>query len=168
MPPDDGSTAADPTPVPHICHHLRVTAIRNAMSAALLAGAVALAGVTACASSSGSPASGGSSLDKKWSEKLSSQMSDADKECTQPISADCVNNVEAVMVILGNIRKDVPSESASGKYAGLTAALDQADQDHQKFSRAGCGAGGNQMNCTLLVTSISQDVTNVLNQLSGA
>jgi hypothetical protein len=105
------------------------------------------------------------SLYRKWHGTLNTQMADAYRQCSV-MSVDCINDIEAVMAILGDIRADVSHEPAgSGDYAGLLAALDKADEDHARFTRMNCASGGDETNCVLQVSGIGQDVTNVVNQL---
>ena len=101
----------------------------------------------------------------RWSGTLNRQMAAASKVCITPNTPDCRNQVEAVHVILDDIRKDLGSASTSPRYASLLGAMDAADQDHGRFRDMHCGALGNEMNCMMLVARISQDVTKVLAEL---
>jgi hypothetical protein len=139
-------------------------ATRNVILPVLVASLVSLAGLTGCSSSSDAD-DGLSPLWDKWEQTLDDQMSATNQVCASAISVDCVNNIEAVMVVLRDIRRDIAKASASAQYTDLEAALDQADKDHQTFTDENCATGG-AIGCPILVADISQDVTRILNELA--
>jgi hypothetical protein len=140
-----------------------MTATRKATCAALVAGVVAITGLTACSSkNSDSP-----SLYSKWGDKVTQQVDDMRQDCVSTIiSQNCINDVEALQTSLTAIRADAKA-AKPGTYTDLLASLDSADAAHDKFVSTGCEMVTISDECLFDMKNFDADIGQALHQMGS-
>jgi hypothetical protein len=142
-----------------------MTFTRRAVRAAMAGALGAVLGLAGCSSQSAD--SGAPPLYKKWDPLLEAAFTAVHDNCGISM-VGCPPKVRDLMSRLAELRRDIQADPRPDRYADVVPALDQADTDYQRFTgQYGCEVATTQENCKLMIVTIEQDVTNIINKVNG-